>query len=208
MNCECWFLGVTAALLAVGCGSSDSGSDNGISDAASAGFVGIYQTTGYSENSASCDAPGASTLDTLQDKYFLVAPAVELGIHLVSLVSCNSVSDCQTKRTAVTSAGFYSYLYSYTLTSVSNATTLTGFEATTGFSSANSTMCTGRTYADHTLTLNADHSLHLESRTKDLADKPQQDGFCEVDPAQSKQEAASAPCSDLKVVDGTFVQAM
>jgi hypothetical protein len=69
-------------------------------------------------------------------------------------------------------------------------------------------MCTGRTYSDHTLTLNADHSAHLESRTKNLADKPMQAGFCDVLPAQSKQEAANLPCAELDVLDGTFVQAM
>ncbi|MEP7052618.1 MAG: hypothetical protein ABJB12_19780, partial [Pseudomonadota bacterium] len=76
----------------------------------------------------------------------------------------------------------------------------------TGF--AQGTMCTGRTYADHTLTLNADHSVKLESRIKDLADMPQQDGFCEVQPAQAKAEAAKAACVELQALTGTFVQAM
>ena len=206
MRYACWLLGVSAALFGVGCSSGDSGSGSGLSDSASAGFVGIYQTTAYTENTASCDAAGASLLEGLQDKYFLVASADEFGIHTVVVVSCNGVSDCQTKRAAVMSDGIYLSSFSFTLTGATNASTLTGFEATTGFD--NGTVCTERTYADHTLSLNADHSLHLESRTKNLADKPKQDGFCEVEPTQAKQEAQSLPCSDFKVLDGSFVQAM
>jgi len=206
MKYRIWFLGLSAGLLGMGCssGGGGGGASSGISSAASAEFVGIYQTTGYSDNSASCDAPGASLLDGLQDKYFVVAAADEFGISTVSVVSCSGVADCQAKGSKVTDGGFYSSVYSFTLSSAVNATVLAGLYATTGFGEG--TMCTGRTYADHTLTLNSDHSLHLESRSKELADKPQQDGFCEVEPAKSQQEAATLPCSELTVLDGTFVQ--
>lgn len=202
-----WFLVLATPLLGAGCSSSYSNA-GGISEADAAGFSGIYQTTGYSENSASCDAPGASLLSGLGDKFFLVVPVSELGEHFVSLVSCKSVSECQATRSALTSEGFYSSAYSFTLTSKMNATALAGFEATTGFSGSSDGICRERTYADHILSLNADHSLRLESRTKKLADKPQHDGFCEVEPAASKQEASGLPCSDLKVLEGSFVQAM
>ena len=201
-----WVLGLSMVWLSMACSSSGGDSSGGLSAAARDSFAGIYQTTNYSKNSAGCDASGVSTLDTLQDKYFLIVGSQVFGENIVSIVSCQSVSDCQSKRASVTSGGFYSSFYSYTLSSSVNATTLAAFEATTGF--ADGTTCTGRTYADHTLTLNADHSVHLESRTKNLADKPMQDGFCEVEPAQSKQEAANTPCAELDVLDGTFVQAM
>jgi hypothetical protein len=202
-----WFLGLSAGLFGIGCSSSDgSGGSSGISSAAAAEFVGIYQTTGYSHNSTSCDAPGAPLLEGLQDKYFVAAAADEFGIGTVSIVSCNGVADCQAKRSKVIEGGFYASTYSYTLSNAVNATTLTGLYATTGFSEG--TMCTGRVYADHTLTLSADHGLHLESRSKHLVDRPQQDGFCEVEPTKSQQEAASLPCSELEILDGSFVQAM
>ena len=201
-----WVLGASMVWLSVACSSSGSDSPGGLSASAGDSFAGIYQTTSYSKNSAGCDAAGASTLDTLQDKYFVIVGSQVFGENILNVVSCQSVSDCQSKRASVTSEGFYSSAYSYTLSSSVNATTLAGFEATTGF--ADGTTCTGRTYSDHTLTLNADHSVHLESRTKNLADKPVQDGFCEVEPAQSKQEAANKACAELDELDGTFVQAM
>jgi hypothetical protein len=208
MICGRWILGLSVAWLSVACSSSSSGGDSsgGLSASAGDSFAGIYQTTTYSKNSSGCDAPGASMLDTLQDKYFLIVGSQVFGENIVNVVSCQSVSDCQSKRTLVIAEGLYSFAYSYTLSSSVNATTLAGFEATTGF--GDGTVCTGRTYSDHTLTLNPDHSVHLESRTKNLADMPMQDGFCDVQPAQSKQEAASLPCAELDVLDGTFVQAM
>jgi hypothetical protein len=201
-----WVLALSMAWLSAACSSSGGDSSGGLSASAGDSFAGIYQTTAYSENSTGCDAPRASALDTLQDKFFLIVGSQVFAETIVKLVSCQSVSDCQSKRALVTSDGFYSSLYSYTLSSSVNATTLAGFEVTTGF--ADGTTCTGRTYSDHTLALNADHSVRLESRTKNLADKPMQDGFCEVEPAQAKQEAANLPCADLKVLEGTFAQAM
>jgi hypothetical protein len=185
------------------CGSGSDGTKGGISNASA--FEGIYQLTAASENTTGCATPGESKLSQLHDQFFIIVGSEVLGQEIVMLNSCSSVGDCQTKRAAQLANQPYQIEYTFTLSSSSNTTTLTGFEATTGW--AQGTQCVGRTYADHVLTVAADHSVHLESRTKKLSDQPQDDGFCMVEPAQSKQEAASMQCSSLEVLDGTFLQA-
>jgi hypothetical protein len=89
-----WALDLSMAWLSVACSSSGGDSSGGLSASAGDSFAGIYQTTLYSKNSAGCDAPGASTLDTLQDKYFLIVGSQVFGENIVNVVSCQSVSDC------------------------------------------------------------------------------------------------------------------
>jgi len=193
-------LGGAFALL--GCSSSDGGDGSGVANASA--FEGIYQLSAASENSAGC-TPGVSTFPDLRDHFFVITASELFGQKYVQLNSCSSVANCQAKRAAQLANEPYQIEYTYTLSSSTNSTTLNGFVATTGWSQG--TQCVGRTYADHVLTVAADHSVHLESRTKQLADQAQDDGFCEVEPAKSKQEAASKECSSLEVLDGSFVQA-
>lgn len=202
-----WIVGLLGAALSIACGGSDAagGDSAGLSAEAIAGVEGIYTLDDLRKNPSACDAPGPSTLASLRDKLFFVASGEVFGQKYVLLASCNSVSDCQSKRTALLNQGSFSQEYSYTLSSASNATTLNGFEAGTGTSSGQ--QCVRRTYAEHVLTRASNHSLHVESRTKNLADRPQVDGFCEVEPAKSKAEAASLPCAELEVLDGSFLQA-
>lgn len=200
-------LSVSGLLLALGCSSSSGGgSSEGLSSAESAPFLGIYQKTTYAKNESSCDSSGVSSLDTRGDDYFLITDEDDFGIHVASIYSCSGVSDCQAKRTMIAAGDFFSSTYSFTLSSKSNATTLTGIDALSGF--PDGATCSGRTFSDFSLLLNADHSVHFESRTKNLADKPQQGQFCEVVAADAEKEAASVPCATLTVLDGSFVQAM
>jgi len=192
----------SGAFALIGCSSSDGGDGSGVGNASA--FEGIYQVTAASENTSGC-TPGTSTLSQLRDQFFVITGSELFGQKYVVLNSCSSVSDCQAKRAAQLANQGYQIEYTYTLSNSTNSTTLNGFVATTGTSQG--TQCVGRTYADHLLTVAADHSVHLESRTKKLADQPQDDGFCVVEPAKSKQEAAGKECSSLAVLDGSFVQA-
>ena len=101
-----WVLGASMVWLSVACSSSGSDSPGGLSASAGDSFAGIYQTTSYSKNSAGCDAAGASTLDTLQDKYFVIVGSQVFGENILNVVACQSVSDCKSKRASVTSEGF------------------------------------------------------------------------------------------------------
>ena len=190
--------GVFSVLACGGSGDMDAGVKN------APAFEGIYQLVAASENTAGCDTAGESKLAQLRDHFFVITAADILGQTFVVLDSCSSVSDCQAKRAAQKAKQSYSIEYTFMLGSSSNATTLTGFKATTG--GGEGAQCE-RTYAEHVLTVAADHSVHFESRTKLLADRPQNNGFCEVDTEKSKQEAASRECSRLETLDGSFVQA-
>jgi len=187
----------------LGCGSgSDDANANGVEPSA---FEGIYQLTAASENSVDCASPGTSTLSQLRDQFFVITGSELFGQKYVVLNSCADVAACQATRAAQLAKQPYQIEYTFTLSSSAGPTTLNGFYAGTG--RGEGTQCVERTYVEHVLTLAADHSVHLESRTKKLSDQPQKDDFCWVDPAKSKAEAASKACSSLQVFDGSFVQA-
>jgi len=199
-------LGLSGALFAAACGATD-GDSGSITDATNSAFGGIYQLTRANENKTSCVDPGASTLTQLKDQFFVITGSELFGQKYLMLNSCSSVSDCQAKRAKQLANQPYQIEYTYTLSSSANASTLNGFSASTG--TGEGTQCVRRTYADHVLTLATDHGVHLESRLKNLPDHAMtSDGFCEVQPAQSKQEAAGVACSSLKELDGQFLQAM
>lgn len=204
MKCGSLISIVGGAFWIAACGGGSDLGEPGVSDASASTFEGIYQLTAASENTVDCAAPGASKLALLHDQFFVITGSEIFGQKFVMLNSCKSVADCQAKRAAQLANQAYLIEYTFTLSSTANATTLNGFEAGTG--RGEGTQCVERTYADHVLVVAANHSVHLESRTKYLADQPQDDGFCEVEPAKSKQEAASKPCSTLEVFDGSFIQ--
>src|SRR6187551_1689840 len=152
------------ALSIVACGGGGNAAASGVDNASA--FEGIYQLTAASENLTGCAMPGASKLGTLRDQFFVITGSELLGLRYVVLNSCSSVSDCQAKRAAQLANQRYFVEYTFTLSSSSNATTLNGFEATTGIGQG--TQCVERTYTDHVLSIAADHGVHLESRTKNL----------------------------------------
>ena len=206
-----WVLGMAGAWLAVACGSSSDGAaDGAVTEADASAFVGIYKSTSHTENKTSCAAPGDAVQGIKGDPYFVIyfGDIPEYHISYVTLISCASVSECQAVPAKLKGMGFVIDDYSFTLSTVTNDTTLSGFEASTG-TSGDGNSCIKRHYSDHVLTVAADHSVHLESRLKYLADRAQDsDGFCFAEVAQEKSEAAGKPCSELQVLDGTFVQAL
>jgi len=203
MKCGSLISIVGGALWLAACGGGSDATGAGVANASA--FEGIYQLTAASENTSGCAAPGASKLAQLREQFFVITGSEIFGQKIVLLNSCKSLPDCRAKRAAQLANQAYLVEYTVMLTSSANATTLNGFEAGTG--RGEGTQCVERTYADHVLTVAADHSVHLESRTKNLADQPKVDGFCEVEPAKSEQEATSRPCSTLEVFDGSFLQA-
>ena len=199
-------IAVLSALAGLsGCGGSDGGEEpGGSSPSTASAFSGVYELTSFTENEAGCDAEGASVLEQKQDRFFVVAPAVTLGARRVALVSCETVEECGQKARAIETNGTTFMEYYFTLSSEIDATRIAGFEATSGFWERDGT-CTGRTFSDHLMTLAAS-SVRLDSRTKLLADRPQEDGACWVSPAESMSEAAGLPCSNLRVLQGSKVQ--
>jgi hypothetical protein len=197
-------LTLSAALVLSGCGDgSDEAEASAISDATARTLSGVYELTRFTRNDTACDVEGPSVMAEFTDGFFVMASTTVFGTRILELASCSSVEDCQSKAIQMQNLGSYRIQYSFTLSSELDPTHLAGFSASTG-SSLDGEMCTGREYTDHTLTV-ADGGVVLESRTKLLADRPQEDGFCMVRPADSKSEARSVPCSELQVLAGTKV---
>jgi len=196
---------VLAGLSGLGCGegSDDQGAAEAISESTARGVSGVYQVTRFTRNDGACDAEGPSVASEV-DGFFVAASSVVFGQRILQLVSCSGVDDCRMKAIEIQNLGTYTMQYSFTLSRELDPAHLTGFTASTGTVSGDSTMCTDPEYSDHDLTVDA-NGVVLESRTKILADRPKEDGFCVVRPAESKAEAAGVACSKLRVLAGTKV---
>lgn len=195
---------VPLALAHVACGDSDdegSDAESGISDAAIASFEGLYELQSYSENPSACDILGTSTFDTKTDRLFVMVGASALGQKYLQLASCEEAS-CASTVAAIRQQGIFSPEYFLILSSEVGPDELAGFSAGTGFEMDG--VCTERTYETHELT-RLDETVHVESRLTPLADRPVEDGFCVVRPAESREEAAGRPCGALEAFDGTKI---
>jgi len=197
--------GIVFAFALWGCGGSDDGGGEnagtaGLDEATIQSFEGTYRLDSFTENATSCDAEGPSTLATLGETSFVLVGGEFFGEHYLELISCSDTADCQTKVAAVRSDGFFSADYSFTLSERVSADELGGFLAGTGFEMDG--VCTEREYESQRLTRMND-KLRLEARTYSLPDRPVEDGFCVVRPAEQKQEAAGKPCSDFSVLTAT-----
>jgi hypothetical protein len=198
---------VAVSFSATACGDSSDpdDSDTTFAHETALSFEGIYQVTRYTSNESGCDAEGASLLETTDETWFVLVARTVIGQQTLELASCADAADCAAKTEKIRNNGSYSIDYHATLSSEANADELGGFSAGTGFEE-NGT-CVEREYVDHVLTRHGD-AVRLESRTKVLADKPVEDGFCVVRPAQSRKEAETAPCAAFDVLEGTWASAL
>lgn len=192
----------TAALLLVcGCGSDDDDESGGLSESAVAAFVGTYRVTAYTSNANGCDAEGPSMLETLSDTQLVLADQVFLGQRSLQLASCKDDTDCAAKWTAIRTSKPYASEYIFTLSSQTSENVLGGFSASGGPSEQEG-LCR-REYSVHSLSMAEDGALRFESRLKRLADQPERDGVCWVEPARFKRDAEGRPCSTLTVLEAT-----
>jgi hypothetical protein len=196
------YAGTLLALGLVGCGGSDDGTENGASgldEATVQSFEGRYRLDSFTENPSSCDAEGPSTIASITETNFVMVGSSFFGDRYLQLTSCSD-ADCSMKVNAIRTNGSYFMEYSLILSGVAGPEELTGFLASTGFGMDD--RCVEREYIDHVLTRTGD-TVRVESRTIALEDAPQEDGFCVVEPAKQKQEAAGRPCTALSVFTGT-----
>ena len=198
------YAGTLLALAMVGCGGGDDGENgddgaDGLDEATVQSFEALYRLDSFTENPSSCDAEGPSTLATVMERNFVTVGGSFFGQRFLQLVSCSD-DNCPMKTNAIRNNGIYSIEYSVTLSGVAGPDELTGFQASTGFEMDD--CCVEREYITHVLTRTGD-TVRVESRTTALEDAPQEDGFCVVEPAEQKKEAAGRPCTALSVFTGT-----
>jgi len=187
------------ALIAGGAACGDGGS-GGLSSDVLAGFEGIYQLDAATENPAACDAEGPSILDTITQKQFVAIQLQMLTAKGLQLISCADDAGCASTANMVRAGGGWGGEWGWFLSRSAGVDQLGGLSASSGFQQ-NGT-CTGRSYTDLLLARQAD-ALRLETRTTALADLPADNGICWADAAKEQSEAASRPCSSLRVLTGS-----
>jgi hypothetical protein len=187
----------------VGCGGGDdddaAGSANGVSAPTVASFEGTYALTAFTENDAGCDTDGSSRLSASTDLEFVMVGTSAFGSY-VELVSCNDVASCAEAVQNVRRPGPILADYALILSIEVGPDRLDGLNATGGFPMGGK--CVYREYDGHALTRSGD-SVRIESRYTPLPDVPATADSCPIDVAKLRQEAATQPCAELRVIEGT-----
>lgn len=160
---------------------------------------GIYRVDTHLRNEAACSPGGAAVEDT--QTFAFAKRADILGIKTLQLISCASLDDCRAKAAQTSFEGDISF--AFTLTGAENDA-LTGFEATSGFTSEGGT-CQMPELSNITLVMSGD-ALELEKRTQVGADYAADNGFCTTD--KGRASAETAPCSELETVTATKVESL
>jgi len=204
-----WLLGALLVLLAPiggGC-SGDQGSEEpaagSLSATTAAQLEGLYEITSHFEDPAGCGA-GAAVED---GPAYLVAVAAEfLGIQTLSLVSCRDQTECADFAEAIRGMSIYmGFDFNFTISEQRSPSELSGFLATTGYGD-DAGMCTERTYESIILTVDGSGGIAIDDEVMALADRPQDaEGYCVVEPDQSRRDAEGAPCVSHVSVTATRV---
>ncbi len=170
-----------------------------------AAYEGVYEISAWTQtdDAAGCEAEGADQLASATDLHFVIAGAELFGTHFAELVACTDVADCQSKASSIESQEYgYSATFNASLTEPAGDDELAGGTVTSGFNEDG--ICVDRRIEEHTLTRSGD-TLTLRTVTKNLEDRPQQDGFCVASTEEAKQEATTAPCASVRVVTAIAV---
>jgi hypothetical protein len=190
----------------IGCGGSDASDKEGsapegsLSASTVQSFEGIYGLESYTENPASCDAEGPSTLSSKTEQRFVLVGSSLLGTRFLQLASCADDATCANRVAAIRAPSGFISEYSLILSEEVGPDALSGFLASSGFSMGDT--CTEREYVEHELTRSGD-AVHVESRTIPLADAPMEDGACWAKPTEERAEAEGRPCAALSTFGGT-----
>ncbi len=198
---------LTMTLIGASACSSDddddsTGSGNSLSATTAASLEGLYQIASHLEDAAGC---GTGTEVAGGPGYFVAVALEAFGIQTLTLVSCVEETECAEYASSIRSMGAYGgYDFSYTLSEETSPVALSGLSASTGFSNG-AGMCTERTYTDIVLAADGAGGVRLDVTVKGLSDRAQEDEYCVVEPAESRKEAANAPCVGHTSIQATRI---
>lgn len=196
-----WTL-IGLGLLSGGCGESLLGICDEPSTAALEAVSGIYQATSYTQNESSCDMEGPSLLADLRDPFFVVTTRSELGREVGLLVTCADAAECRSKSAMVESGVSGQLLQS--LSCAGSDSSITGETETAGQSGIGEAC--GAKITSSTLLRNG-NSIRLENRIQHGESyEPDGEGFCDL--RTGINSAKDAPCTELVVLTGDFVEAL
>jgi hypothetical protein len=182
------------------CGGSDS---KGLSEGASAPFLGVYELVEAKKNAAACSTEGAVPIADSNHRFFIAYTQDVLGAEYIATKSCPDIASCTAclRDSATCASGTIDFFYMFG--KQRSPTELGGFEANTGV--AQGASCVNRIYSELSLLLGEPGNVRIEVSTKRLADQPKEDNACVVRPMSSQLEAAILPCSEFTVYEGTLV---
>ena len=187
-------------------GGADLGAGEARPDAslALAVFDGIYTVDEVTLNASGCAAEGPSVkANEPALRFIAVAVNVAVNFDQVTLAGCTDAADCRSVATmarALRVSGV-PWLFGVTGTGPDNGTdTVRATSPTNG-------MCIGETIEHATLTGTPRGTLRIEVRIIDVPTHPARGGTS-CDPMDTSAGAAGLPCSRLKVITGTYEQAL
>lgn len=160
---------------------------------------GIYQVDSHLLNDKSC-SPGGTPFSDMHEFAFAKAGTL-FGHDYLQIYSCESLADCRQKAALKQFEGNISF--AFTLSGI-DGEALTGFEATTGFTSTNGT-CTMPELSNLVLKLDGD-KLSIEKSTRIGHDYPADNGFCTTDKGREASEGAT--CSEMETLNATLVETL
>jgi hypothetical protein len=164
--------------------------------AQAASVEGIYRVDSHTRNEASCSPGGTAVDDT--ETLAVAKRADVFGVETLQILSCADLDDCRVKASPVFEGPIS---FSFMLTGV-DGDALTGFEATSGFTTAGTT-CEMPELSNLELEMNGD-VLRLEKRTQIGADYTSANGVCTTD--QGRASAEAAPCTELETLAATRLE--
>lgn len=186
------------SLIALSLVTSAACTDDGFGARASE-VEGIYQVKSHLLNEQSCSPGGDPVQDA--DTFAFAKQTTILGNDYLMIYSCSSLADCRQKAARPVFEGNISF--AFTLSGI-DGDALTGFEATTGFTSTNGT-CTMPELSDLVLTLDGD-TLSIQKSTKVGHDYPSDKGYCTTDRGRAASEDAA--CSEMETLMATRLESL
>lgn len=212
-------IGACAPFIQRGCAAEGSGSawSDACPDLAAdiAPFEGIYELSRHTVNETSCDAEGASVLETDAQRLFVVVTIMLDGAPIGRMDSCDDLEHCRgvadslrrySQRTDPASAS--SDTESRTRQLVCHPTIEGALESQRASAAAipQEGLC-DLEQTQEVITRAQDGTLRLEGRTRAWQEPPE-DGFC---PPLSRPDGPVPPevgCSRLQVYEARFVSAL
>jgi len=186
---QVWVRAVGALLLSA-CAGGGGGGGGGM-----AAFEGTYNVTSYTENTTGCEVVGPSVAS--EHPAGLTAVVVNFFVDVLTLHPCEDATDCAAVMADVNANDTIPFFDGFIFETVTGNTATGRVSSASGFGDE----CNGRV-VNFTLTLNADGSIRLESRTQESDPfPPAADGSCDTEDAEAA--AAGTPCTELTVIEAS-----
>lgn len=158
-------------------------------------FEGTYSITSYTENTMGCDVPGPSVAD--EHPGGLTGVVVNFFVDVLTLHPCEDAADCAAVMADAEANDSIPFFGGFIFETVTGNTATGRVTSASGFSDE----CNG-SVVNFTLTLNADGSIRLESRTHESDPFPRDsEGFCATEDAEAAAEGT--PCTELTVIEAS-----